>query len=100
MAGILVLFKRVRPSTTVNFYVLTGALLDSTTAGQSYVVFPSQSFSNDSLTMVRSLYFPTANDYALWQGSSAMQLIKTDRAQYHQEHGITELEEVVHLNTI
>jgi len=100
MAGILVLFKRVRPSTLVEFYVLAGTLLDSTLSGQSYVVFPSQSFSNNSLTMIRSLYFPTANDYSLWQGSSAMQAIKDDRAQYHQAHGITELEEVIYLNTI
>ena len=101
MAGVLVLFKRVRPSTAVNFYVLSGALLNTALeAEKSYKLYPMEVISNDELTLMRSIYFPSANDYALWQGSSVIQNVKADRLQYQQLHGITELEEVVHLNTI
>jgi hypothetical protein len=101
MAGILVLFKRVRPTTTVSFYVLSGTLLaNAVSLEQSYSLIASESRSKDGLTMIRSLYFPTQNDYSLWAGSSAIHDIQTDRLQYNQAHGITELEEVIHLSGI
>jgi hypothetical protein len=101
MSGILVVFKRIRPSKSVNFYTLAGSFLtNAIQAEQSYTLISSENLSKDELTLIRSVYFPTASDYALWQGASVIQDIASDRAQYHQTHGITELKEVIHLNTI
>jgi hypothetical protein len=99
MAGVLVIFKRVRPSIEVQFYPNRGPLAQASDQAQLTLHTTTQRFVDD-LTQIRYLYFPTIGDYTEWSNHPAIQAIVEDRTAWHAQHGIEETREVVSLQRI
>jgi hypothetical protein len=97
MAGILVVFKRQRPSFDVEFF--DNAQFRRQDDLAKIAAFASETMAGP-LTHIRTVYFFSADDYSKWEQSPVRLELKAERDAYQAQMGITELKEVISLTVV
>ncbi len=89
----LVVFKTVRPNTSVNFFVQTD-LEKASLTGLNLFTIIGERVKSDLLVKVRTVFFPNNDDFQTWETADAQIAVENRKTLYNQEAGITETREV------
>ncbi len=89
----LVVFKAVRPNTNVDFFVQTDAEKAGLVDLGVYNLVADRVSAN-SLSKVRTVFFPADADFNTWNTSAINASIEARKAAEYQTSGVTETREV------
>ena len=96
MACQLLIIKQIRPNESVHFYTAPEMVKAALRTYGPPAVVGERNFSN-GLVRVRSLLFPTKEDYNNWLSNPVTALNVKDRMEYNNRKGIREEHCVVEL---
>lgn len=85
----LLIIKQVRPNTTVSFYAAPESVKNALRTYGPPAVVGERNFSN-GIIRIRTLLFPTLEDYQNWISNPVTSLNVKDRMTYNNKNGIRE----------
>lgn len=85
----LLIIKQVRPNTNVSFYAAPEAVKNALRTYGPPAVVGERNFAN-GIIRIRTLLFPTLEDYQNWISNPVTSLNVKDRMTYNNKHGIRE----------
>jgi hypothetical protein len=93
MPGQLLVMKQIRPNAKVAFYSAPDFVKEALRTYGPPAVVGERNFA-DGLVRVRTLLFPTVEDYQNWLTNPVTSGNVKDRFAYNKEHGIIEIHKV------
>lgn len=93
MPGQLLVMKQIRPNDKVSFYSAPDFVKEALRTYGPPAVVGERNFT-DGLVRVRTLLFPTSEDYQNWLNNPVTSGNVKDRFAYNKEHGIVEIHKV------
>lgn len=92
----LLIIKQVRINTTVPFYTAPESVKNALRTYGPPAVVGERNFAN-GLVRIRTLLFPTINDYQNWITNPVTSMNVKDRLAYNTKYGIVEEHKVVEM---
>lgn len=89
----LLIIKQVRPNTTVAFYSASESVKNALRTYGPPAVVGERNFV-DGLVRIRTLLFPSVEDYQNWLSNPVTSLNVKDRITYNNKNGIVETHNV------